>query len=103
VVSIASVSDAFPTVDASIPNPELELDHDHAIDLPLQTTASIDFFDPLSWQIDDIPLDVVALVSSMGNQSTEGSVANSLSEGSWDPELCMWNTDYGVDLGVSNV
>ena len=75
---MASVSHCPPTIDG--PNP----------DLPFQTTPAIDVFDPMSWQIDDVPLDVVALVSSMGNQGPDGAVANGLSHGSLDPASSIW-------------
>lgn len=85
VVCIASVSDCSAVAGAPDPAPELEFDG--TTDWGFQTTAAIDFFDPLSWQIDDIPLDVVALVSSMGNQGEDGALADVLSHGSLDPNL----------------
>lgn len=90
VVSIASVSHS-PTIDGPDPDPEPE--QNPPMDLAFQTTPAIDFFDPMSWHIDDIPLDVVALVSSMGNQGPDGAV-------DMDPESSMWNTDYGIDPGT---
>jgi hypothetical protein len=98
VVSIASVSNSIPAVDERPnPEPEPESEHGHAMDLTFQTTTGIDFFDPLSWQIDDIPLDVAALVSSMGNESMGGADLNGPWEGTLDPQLCVWNTNSGVD------
>lgn len=85
VVCVASVSDCSAVVGAPDPAPEPALDG--TTDWGFQTTAAIDFFDPLSWQIDDIPLDVVALVSSMGNQGEDGALADGLPHGSLDPNL----------------
>lgn len=98
VVSIASVPHSPPTIDG--PNPDPEPEQNRTMDLAFQTTPAIDFFDPMSWHIDDIPLDVVALVSSMGNQGPDGAVANGLSHGSLDSESSIWNTDYGIDPGT---
>lgn len=61
------------------------------MDLTSQTTPAIDLFDPMSWHIDDIPLE---------NQGPNGAVANGLSHGSLDPESSIWNTEYGLDPGT---
>ncbi|KAL1856807.1 hypothetical protein Plec18167_005215 [Paecilomyces lecythidis] len=103
VVPISSLSNPA-IVDGLDPEPEPEPEQDGQNDLNSQTTTNRDFFDPMSWHIDDIPLDVVALVSSMGNRDTD-DVANGPSEESLDPELRIWTTDadYRFDPGVSDV
>ena len=91
VVSLASISNSIPITETTDQAPE----PDSAIDLNFHVSETIDFFDPTSWQIDDIPLDVIALVSSMGNQEADNTVQNGLTHGSLDPGLCLWAIDYG--------
>lgn len=98
VISSAFVSNSVPIVESANPEPE----PDHPIDLTFHTTETIDFFDPMSWQIDDIPLDVAGLIASMGNQGADAAGANGVSEGWLDPDLRLWNSDYGVDPSPSN-
>jgi hypothetical protein len=94
VVSLAAIPNAHSVEELS-PDPGRE--EGRAIDLSSET---IDFFDPMSWQIDDIPLDVVALVSSMGemgDHDVNDAVADEMSEQSMAPDLCLWNCEYGID------
>lgn len=99
VVSIASISNSPPIIDDT--NPDVGPEQDATMDLSFQTTE-IDFFDPMSWQIDDMPLDVVTLLSSMGNQGTD-TATNGMSKGSLDSDLGIWNMDDGVDSDPWNL
>ena len=88
---MASLSSSIPITETT----DQALEPDSAIDLNFHVSETIDFFDPTSWQIDDIPLDVIARVSSMGNQEADNTVQNGLTHGSLDPGLCLWDIDYG--------
>lgn len=92
VVSLASISSSLPNTEITAQAPESVC----AVDLNFRVSETIDFFDPTSWQIDDIPLDVIALVSSMGNPGADPTIENGLTEGSLDPGLCLWDIDYAA-------
>ncbi|CAI7584602.1 unnamed protein product [Penicillium manginii] len=97
VVSLAAITNSHSVEELS-PDPGRE--EGRAIDLSSCVPETIDFFDPMSWQIDDIPLDVVALVSSMGemgDHDVNDAVADEMSEQSMAPDLCLWNCEYGID------
>lgn len=98
VISLAAITNSQHF--AERPSPDLEPEDDRTVDLSFNFPETIDFFDPMSWQIDDIPLDVVALVSSMGdigNSDVNGAVENEISEQALAPDLCLWNREYGID------
>lgn len=103
VVSLAAITNSHSLEGRS---PDLEAEENSTIDLGFGVPETIDFFDPMSWQIDDIPLDVVALISSMGetgDNNANEAVANGISEQSPAPDLCLWNCEYGIDPSSINL
>lgn len=93
VVSLAAVTNSKTITER--PSPCSEAVQDCSIDLSFCTANNMDFFDPMSWQLDDIPLDVVALVSNMGDDGSD--FPNGLSEQSLDSDFCLWNIENGGD------
>ncbi|KAJ5243277.1 uncharacterized protein N7469_001604 [Penicillium citrinum] len=101
VISLAAITNSHSPDQGS--SPLCQSEQAPAVDLNFNVPETIDFFDPTSWQIDDIPLDVVALISSMGDNPVDDTALGGNREQSPAPDSYIWDCEYGVASTIMNV
>lgn len=101
VISLATITNSHSPDQRS--SPLCQAEQAPAVDLNFNVPETIDFFDPTSWQIDDIPLDVVALISSMGENPVDDTALGGNPEQSPAPDSYIWDCEYGVASTIMNV